>query len=476
MILPLRLALSLFAPPEEPPPPPPADPPPETDESAAEQPVEQPSEPAEEPAPPPPAPVDDEDKNGGDNNDDGDGDGEDDHEADTDAEPPSPGERFSDAFSRGQQGRVPNTWPFEQRCNMGADPKSVCFMIGGEIFTGFRYNNVSGSGFSEFALDRTEVLTGFLWKPFKRLETGFDVRLETVRSAGPGSLQGVDQNSIVVRVAQVFGQAVTHLGPIDLGVRAGMIPERWVEQVEKSYDIRGIGPLPSERNLFYDTADLGGGLTVSGWKGRAELDIQYVNGEGRRQQEQNSGKNTMVMLAVRPINRRIKTAKTEGPLVLSLFGAYRDGSLGVAVARNHRASGAITFRSPWAVAGFEYAHAFGLDGRGDITANTLGAWASGWAFHPYVGLLAKYERTAQDLSDAESTVQLISAGAFSDLFPYVDRNRRRIRLHLVYEYEGYGAAAGPLPGTPNAVNTHRVMLMVQVRGLLRLWNIAAAHE
>ena len=41
--------------------------------------------------------------------------------------------------------------------------------------------------------------------------------------------------------------------------------------------------------------------------------------------------------------------------------------------------------------------------------------------------------------------------------------------HVVYQYEGHGDAAGPLPGTPEALDTHRVMVQLQARGAIRAY-------
>lgn len=360
---------------------------------------------------------------------------------------------------------VPNTWPVAQPCDFTLTERRTCLWITGEVFTGFRHDTTAGRRFGEFRVDRGELGTGLVWVAHERIEAGLVLQLEAIRSAGPQSLVGIDGDSLIVRLLETYGQLVAHLGPIDLGARAGLVPERWIEQVQKGYDTRAVEPIPSERGLLFDRSDLGASLTASGWEGRVELDLAVVNGEGRAQKELNPGKNTTAMITVRPWRRRLD----RGPLTLAVHGAYRDGSLGVASLRNHRGAAALSFASPWVYAGFEYAHALGYQARGDVTANALGAWASGHVLAPWLGLMVKYDRLQSDLDDAASTIQAATAGVFSDLFPYLDRNRRRLRLHVVYQYEGYGDAAGPLPGTPEALDTHRVLVQLQARGTIRAY-------
>jgi len=358
---------------------------------------------------------------------------------------------------------VPNAWPVAQPCDFTLTPHRTCLVLAAEVFAGYRYDAVAGRDFNEFRVDRGELGTGFLWQAHERIEAGAVIRFEAIRSAGPQSLQGIDGDSLVVRLLETYGQLVAHLGPVDLGARAGLVPERWLEQVQKGYDTRGIEGTPSEKALMLDRSDVGATLTASGWKGLVELDLQLVNGEGRAQKEQNPGKNTTAMLTVRPLQRR----HARGPIALAVHGGYRDGSLGVSVVRNHRGMAAVTFASPWIYAGFEYAHALGYQARGDVVANALGIWASGHVLAPWLGLVGKYDRIQADLATQGSVVHSLTAGVFSDLFPYLDRNRRRVRLYAAYQYEGYGDTAGPLPGTPQALDTHRFLLQLQVGGTLR---------
>jgi hypothetical protein len=361
-----------------------------------------------------------------------------------------------------------NQWPAAPYCNLDPKGKDACLTLDSELFTGFRRSALAGGRkFSEFALDRAELGTQLWWRPHWRLDTGAATRIEAVRSAGPQSLIGIDGNSLIMRLAQAYGHAAAHVGPISIGLRGGLVPERWLEQVEKAYDTRGVDPLASDRALMFDRADLGATLTLSGWNSRVELDASFTNGEGRAQQELNRGKNTTLILSVRPLRRRLD----KGPLALALHGLYRDGSYGLApdgaAGRNHRIAAALTFQSPWAFAGAEYVRALGYNARPDLVGDTLGAWASAYLFRNYLGIMASYAHIRQDVATAGTQVNIVTAGLFGDAFGYLLRNRRRLRLHAGYQYEGYGAAAGPVPGAPEAATTHRFMLQLTAQGLFR---------
>ena len=369
-----------------------------------------------------------------------------------------------------------NVWPYRQLCDLDPHQRPACLIVSADLITGYRYQNLAGDGFSSFSLDRAELGTALVWRPIDQLEAGARVRLEALRSAGPDSLQGIDGNALVVRAWQAFGQVSSHLGPIDLGLRIGLIPERWIEQVEKGHDIRAMAPLGSEARALFDTADLGASLTVSGWRSLIELDLEFVNGEGRSQREQNAGKNTTAILTVRPLRRPHRA----GPIELALHGVFRDGSIGPASARNHRFGGALSFRSPWAFGGAEYVHALGHRERGDVRADVTSAWVSArfapWAgrhfdpntrFSPWGGVYGRFEHARLDVSLDDAAIDTIGAGVFAELFPYRLRNAQRVRLYVGYEREIFGANAGALPGAPAAQSSHRVLVRLRALGLAR---------
>jgi hypothetical protein len=359
---------------------------------------------------------------------------------------------------------VPNAWPTRQPCTLDPDRAPLCVLVRADVFTGFRAGRVGGEPMNELRLDRAEVGTGLTWKPAARLETGGIVAVEAIRSAGPQSVTGIDGDSLIVRLLEAYGHAAVHVGPIDLGARAGLVPERWIEQLEKGYDTRGFDAIGSDRTRMFDRSDIGATLTASGWDGLVDIDVSVVNGEGRAQRELNRGKNITAIATARPLRREHR----KGPIVVAIHGGFRDGSLGLASIADRRGMAAATFASPWVYAGFEYVHALGYAGRGELRANTMGGWISGRILPRWLGALAKYDRTHQDLSTQSAVIHTVGAALFSDVFPHIDRNRRRVRVYGGYQYEGYGRTAAPLPGVAAASDAHRFILQLELRGLARI--------
>lgn len=354
----------------------------------------------------------------------------------------------------------PDAWPVSPGCALEEDGAS-CVTLRADVIAGYRRGEVGDDSVEEFALDRAEAGLGLVWRGDERFDGGVSWQVEAIRSAGPQSLIGVDGDALVLRALGAYGHGAAHLGPIDLGLRLGLVPERWLEQLNKGYDLRGVDTLMSDRTYF-NRSDLGATFTVSAFTGRLELDVEYVNGEGQTQREQNAGKNLTVMLTARPL-------MSSGPdgMTLALHAAYRDGSVGVASARDHRAAGAVTFASRYAFAGVEYARAMGMDAQPLRESQAFSFWASGHVLAPYLGVLLKLDRVDQDMdTDGAHTTQL-TAGVFSDLFPHADRQHRRLRLHVAYQREAYGDAAGPLPGAPDASLAQALLVTLQASGLHR---------
>ncbi len=358
---------------------------------------------------------------------------------------------------------VPNAWPTAPTCTLDPTDAPWCALVRADVFAGARAGTIGGAAQNEFRLDRAEAATGLLWKPATRFETGGVIALEAIRSAGPQSLTGIDGDSLVVRLLEAYGQAAAHFGPIDVGVRAGLVPERWIEQVEKGYDTRGFDALASDRVRMFDRADIGVAFTASAWDGRVDVDVEIVNGEGRAQRELNRGKNTTAIVTVRPLLRE----HPRGPLVLALHGAFRDGSLGIASIADRRGAAAVTFASPWVYAGVEFVHALGYAGRADLQASTLSSWVSGRILPRWLGAMAKYDHVRQDVAVAGSVIHVVGGAVFSDVFEHIDRNRRRVRVYAGYQFEGYGDAAAPLPGVVGALDAHRFLVQLELRGLAR---------
>lgn len=347
----------------------------------------------------------------------------------------------------------------ELAADADADAPATRLTTYGQVFSSYDRSYSDAGDFNAFRLDRAQLDVGFGWQDW----AGAYLSVEGVRSAGPDSLFGVDENSIVARVKYGFGYIDPELGPGVLQVRGGLIPDLWIESVEAGYDLRGLSPLAAEKSGFFDTSDLGASVTYSAWQGLAALRVSMTNGEGRNQVELNEGKNTTFVLDVRPV--AVDFWGGEG--VLGLHAGWRDGSQGVGQLRAHRGMGAITFRHPRLGAGVEYERALGYLGRGDRVAQSVGAWANAALWHHWLNIFGRYDRVDTDVDADDATIDTIQAGLFGDAFA-VSRapEARRLRLYVGYRHRSFGANAAPVPGVPEAADADVVFATVEARGLI----------
>lgn len=327
--------------------------------------------------------------------------------------------------------------------------------LGAEVFSGFVFTNTEAEDFNEFDLTRAEIGADLDWGE----HFGGEVRLEAIRSAGPQSLLGVDGDSLVLRVKRAWGKAGVKLGPVAADGRLGLIPDPWIDALQGGYDILGASQTLSERGLFFDTSDLGAQVRASAFDELVELRVAVTNGEGRNQREQNEGKNTTLVVAVRPYNFQLGG----GEAVTALLFSYRDGSVGVGTARNHRLAAGLTFTSPLANLGVEFVQAEGYLGQDDLNAEGFGLWANAHVWTPWIGLLLRLDHLSPDSDDADNTQRQITAGLYSDLVePREDRLDPRLRLYLLFQDESAGDNGGPIPGAPDAAAAQRVMFLLEL--------------
>lgn len=326
----------------------------------------------------------------------------------------------------------------------GARPVSACLTrtptsgLGGGAFgeVSARYQALftAAGDFQEITLDRAQ-LGGCL---VHDSGAGLLLGVEAVRSAAPGSLIGVDGDSIVVRLRYALASFDRAMGPGRLTVRAGLVPDPWLETVERRFDLRRVGPTTSES--FFEPSDLGATVRYAILDERLALTVAYLNGEGAREVEQNTGKNLTAVLGADVLVLELPA----GPLTVGVHGALRDGSLGVGEARNHRVAAAITAVHPRASAGVEVVGALGYAGRGERAALGVGGWIAGTILDPWVGLSARVESLNADLDADGAAVLTTTLGLYGDVTSVAEP--LRLRLHLLWQHTSAGAAAPPLPG------------------------------
>jgi hypothetical protein len=308
--------------------------------------------------------------------------------------------------------------------------------------------------FNAFVLDRAEL--GTAWRG--RDEVGAELRLEAVRSAGEGSLLGVDGDSLVLRVkrAWAFWGADLPAG-LTLRLDGGLVPEPLITEVERTYALRGLAPLLAESGGLFDTSDLGAVLHLTAWDARLRLALSATNGEGRNAREQNEGKTIGATLGLTAL-------RTDAGLDLVLFGVYRDGSVGVGRARDDRFGGGFALRHPDAGLGALFLAADGYAGDSDRRAQGIEAWADARLLWDALGVAVRFERlTFEPGDDAEASRQRVTGALFGDIDAWA-AGLQRFRVYLAYENDGADEGASPFPGVPEVADAHRVLLRVEARG------------
>jgi hypothetical protein len=267
------------------------------------------------------------------------------------------------------------------------------------------------------------------------------------------------------------------LGPGELTVRAGLIPDVWVELVERAYDLRGVAALGFEQAQFYDTSDLGVSAAYRLWDGFLEVRAEVANGEGRNQVELNAGKNTSATLSVRPLRFELRGRPAE----LGVHVTYRDGSVGVSSCTNHRMSGALTLQSGLLFAGAEWSCAMGYLGRGDLEAQLLGGWVNAALWPQWLGVFGRVMSTQLDLSESDATSFLFHGGLYADLIDAGQAPRDvlgfpRLRLYVGYRMETSSALGAAVAGVPEATDQQAVLVTLSARGSASVEPRAVASE
>ncbi|MEZ4462485.1 MAG: hypothetical protein R3E66_22725 [bacterium] len=337
-----------------------------------------------------------------------------------------------------------------------------------EMFAGGRYTATDGDDFNAFDLDRMEVGLGLR----KTNLGGVFVNVETLRSATPESLFGVDGNSLVLRAKHAFAFGDPELGPGRLRVALGLIADPWIVTLEDGYRLRSVRALASETSGFFDTSDLGVSLGYDLWDGFGELTVAWTNGEGRNDIEQNTGKNATVVASVRPWAPEIwgQTA------TLGLHAVWRDGSVGRGFAPNHRLGGAVTLTHPSFGFGAEFVQATGTQDA-DVDARLVSCWGDFDVLSHWLGVFAGFDFHTLNVDASDTSVTTLQGGVYSDVIARAPMTSwrhdiasqpglSRLRVALHGRSATYQAAAGALVGSPNLSNSYQILLTVEAAGLV----------
>lgn len=324
----------------------------------------------------------------------------------------------------------------------------------GQVFADWENRFWNDETFNAFTLRRVELGGGWRWPDYG----GFVANIEGLRSAQPESLLGVDGNSIVVRAKHAYAFGDPELGPGRLILQVGLIEDVWVATLESSFRLRGHAATTSERTGFFETSDLGATVGYDLLDELVTLQVSITNGEGRNEVELNRGKNSTVVLSTVPHKPTIFGDEVRP----GVHVGYRDGSIGVGKARNHRIFGAATFDHPRAGLGVEFGRALGLVDDASLEAQALGIWVRGEPIERWLGAFFRWELLDQNLDSEDDNQQTFQAGAYTDL---LRDGRDHIRIYLAGELGMRDANAPEVPGVPGATEYQAIRLTVDATSL-----------
>lgn len=346
---------------------------------------------------------------------------------------------------------------------VGGDDTGV--FLGAQVFTGIDATvtaTAPGAVVPAFRLDRLELGGGGRWQ--RRL--GGLVRLEAIRSAAPQSAFGIDGNSLLPRLKLAYGNASTGFAvgdvAVDVELRAGLVPEVWLETLERRLGARGLLPLPSERAGLLSASDLGATLAVAIADGLFDVRVAIGNGEGRTELERNASKNLTAVAAVVPIVLDVFGA----PLAIGGQLGGRYGTLGIADVADHRLAVALFASHPRLRIGCEAAAGQGLQQRSEQRPLVVGGFVDALVVPAWLGLAVRGDTSSVDVGVPRSFVHRGLIAAFSDLgTDAATSSNGRARLFGGIEGIFTDDDAGPIAGIPAAGNALRVFVQLEMTGL-----------
>lgn len=198
-----------------------------------------------------------------------------------------------------------------------------------------------------------------------------ELRLESVRSGGEHSSQGIAENSLVLRVNRAWAGAMfgdntgqsASTGNVQVGIRAGLIAHPWFAGTEFIGKRRDIATSAVERYAMAPRSDMGAMASVGmPHLANAVVSLSVLNGEGLGQREQNNGKGTVASLQLDIA--RLPIGGESVPLRLALLA--QESSIGQAASADHRLGASLFTASRHVQLGVTWMAAEQLDARGTV--------------------------------------------------------------------------------------------------------------
>lgn len=352
------------------------------------------------------------------------------------------------------------------------------FNLSGEIFSNYRYTDSQSQRFSSFDLERAEI--GF--QSPASSTWGGELRIESVRSAGENSLQGIDGDSLVFRLKRAWGYGSIKEKNWSLHTQFGLIPDPWHLVVMNLFPLRALGPSQGEREGLQDTSDLGFSLNFELYQHK--LFMSLTNGEGRRYLEQNKGKNLL-------LGAQFQLLLSTGRLWVT--SAYRDGSTGPSSGRDHRLYFASEWRSKRVSLGLIGSRAWGLKNRSALSAMAIQTWGAAWLIPRWLGVYLngeyiEYQREAplstlsssitnlEEINLSSSAIEwgvgfshqlyisqsINESSASRDGNQHDESDQIRLTLFETLRYRGASDLKSPIYGVPQLASEWSATVIVQL--------------
>ena len=188
--------------------------------------------------------------------------------------------------------------------------------------------------------------------------------LEAVRSESEGALIGVAGDSLVLRIREAwvgFHYPEKETDGWRTEMRAGVVPTLTIPELEGTWMLRAVTPVPLESTGLLAPADLGGTISLGLPRGYGHVDAGVYDGEGYTNQELNRGKNLELAATVHPL-AYFKRAQP-----LAVFGSFVLGSSGTGLAQSNRATGGLLWQGRRVRVGTSFSYAWGYGDDGDQT-------------------------------------------------------------------------------------------------------------
>jgi hypothetical protein len=254
-----------------------------------------------------------------------------------------------------------------EAASAGPDGRERRIEVQGEAFVRYAHERWNGQQARAFDLPRARLGADAVL----REHLAARVLIETVRSAAPGSLYGVEGDSIVLRAREIYGELRSPTDwPARVRLRLGLLPTLAITPLEQMWGRRVVAPSAQEASGLLSPSDLGAALLVALPRRLGEIAVAAVNGEGFTQREQNEGKNLQFRLWLTPLDALLPPS-----LSVKVLVHVEDGSLGPTQARADRHVGGLSVEHLRGALGVDGTFANGSYGNSAQYARTATAWA-----------------------------------------------------------------------------------------------------